>query len=208
MLVFFRQNLAMLAVPKTGSTAYAMALRPRADIVFSGQRKHVTAVFFHRKFAPFLKDAFDFTPERLAVIRDPLDHARSWYRYRQRDEVKGKRSTRGMSFDAFLDAAISDSPPPCAGIGSQASFLTLPRRKIVPVHHLFAYDAQDRLKGFLEERFGRMIELKPHNVSPPIEAEASADALARFRAARAEDFALYERVRAAGGHLHQLLEDI
>jgi hypothetical protein len=35
MLVFFKPNLAFLSVPKTGSTAYALALRPKADIIFT-----------------------------------------------------------------------------------------------------------------------------------------------------------------------------
>ena len=33
MLVFYKERLAFLAVPKTGSTAYHTALRDRADLV-------------------------------------------------------------------------------------------------------------------------------------------------------------------------------
>ena len=35
MLVFYKERLAFLSVPKTGTTAYESALRPRADIVIS-----------------------------------------------------------------------------------------------------------------------------------------------------------------------------
>jgi hypothetical protein len=38
MLVFSKQNLVFLAVPKTGTTAIEMALRPKADIVFAKHR--------------------------------------------------------------------------------------------------------------------------------------------------------------------------
>ncbi|WP_137702892.1 sulfotransferase family 2 domain-containing protein [Marimonas lutisalis] len=208
MQIFFKENLALLAVPKTGSTAYEMALKRRADISFSGRRKHANAAFFHRRIAPFLESAYGLTPERLAVIRDPLDQIRSWYRYRQREALKGsKYSTRGISFDEFVDATTQDDPPPFANVGSQGAFLTLKTSQTVPVHHLFAYEAQDALRAFLEERFGRALKLKEYNVSPRTDAALSPEAEARFRAARALDFRLHDKVMQAGGHLQQLLEE-
>ncbi len=207
MMVFFRENLAVLAVPKTGTTALAMALRSRADIIFGGKRKHMNAAFFHRKVAPFLKDAYKVTPERMAVIREPLDFMRSWYKYRQRKQLAGTpKSTQGLSFEAFIEAALSDDPPACAKIGRQATFLSLARRNIVPVHHLFAYEAQPRLQSFLNERFRGNIDLKPHNVSPNIAAPVSDELRARFRADYAAEYDLYDRVIAADGHLHQLID--
>lgn len=196
----------MLAVPKTGSTAYEMALKRRADIIFQGRRKHMTAGQFARRMAPFLKEMYDLTPEKMAVIRDPLDHMRSWYRYRLRDGLEGsKNSTKGISFDDFVLAAIAKTPPPFARVGSQANFLSL-RDGSTPLHHVFAYEAQPVLRAFLEDRFRRKLKLKEVNVSDPAPAPISAPVEARLRAARAADFALHERVMRAGGHLHQLLD--
>jgi hypothetical protein len=204
--IYFKENLAMLAVPKTGSTAYEMALKRRADIIFQGRRKHMTAGQFSRRFAPFLKEMYDLTPERMAVIRDPLEHMRSWYRYRLRDGLEGsKNSTQGLSFDDFVLAAIAKSPPPHARVGSQGSFLGL-RNGATPLHHIFAYEAQPVLRGFLEERFRRKLKLKEVNVSPPAPAPISPEVETRLRAARAADFDLHDRVIQAGGHLHQLLD--
>ncbi len=207
MQIFFKENLAFLAVPKTGTTAWEMALKRRADIVFTGRRKHANAAFFHRKLAPFLEDAYGLTPERMAVIRDPLDQARSWYRYRQRDALEGsKHSTRGISFDTFALATIRPDPPPFANVGSQGAFLTLRTSHEMPLHHLFAYEVQDVLRDFLESRFGRKIKLKTYNVSPQLQADLSPGTEAAFRKARALDYELHARVMAAGGHLHQLLD--
>lgn len=207
MLIFFKENLAMLSVPKTGTTSYERALRARADIIFTGKRKHTNASFFHRKLGPFLKSAYGFTPERMAVIRDPLDHMRSWYRYRARDEIRGmKASTAEMSFDDFLEAALAPKPPVFAKVGSQEGFLIM-RKGLVPVHHLFAYEAQPAIRGFLEERFQTGLKLKQYNVSPPVEAPVSPEVEARFRAAREKEFALHARVMESGGHLQQVLED-
>ena len=72
MQIFFKQNLAMLAVPKTGTTALEAALRGKADILFKGRRKHMSAAAFDKHCAPFLRNAYKLTPERIAVIRDPL----------------------------------------------------------------------------------------------------------------------------------------
>ncbi|MDG1351810.1 MAG: hypothetical protein P8P70_01330 [Sulfitobacter sp.] len=49
---------------------------------------------YQRKIAPFLRDAFGLEPETLAVIRTPLEHLRSSYRYRA--------STLDVDFDGFV----------------------------------------------------------------------------------------------------------
>lgn len=103
MLVFSEQNLAFLAVPKTGTTAIEMALRPRADIIFTKRRKHTPATKYRNKVLPFLEDAMQVRPAAFAVMRDPVEQIRSWYRYRASPRLKGTaRSTNGCSFDDFV----------------------------------------------------------------------------------------------------------
>lgn len=202
MLVFFKPNLAFLSVPKTGSTAYELALRPKADVIFTKRVKHMTMGKYHAKLAPFLKDTYDLTPERFAVMRDPIDHARSWYKYRSpvRMSLDNPTCHGGVSFDDYILDAISDTPSRAAGIGSQASFLSL-EEGVVPVHHLFAYERQDLLRAFLFGRFEEDIQPRKLNVSPQVEAEISPSVEAKFRAARPADFALYDRLRDADGIL-------
>ena len=200
MLVFSAQSLAFIAVPKTGTTAIEMALRPHADIIFAKHRKHMTAQRFRRKVAPFLEDTFKIRPDCMAVIRDPEEQIRSWYRYRKGERQRGSsKSTFDLSFDAFVRDVIAADPPPHAGIGSQWNMLT--GDGAVLVDHLFAYEDQPVLRAFLDDRFGTAIEIKVRNVSPPADAPLSAETRAALRQARAEEFALYDRVRAAGGHL-------
>ncbi|MCR9125673.1 MAG: hypothetical protein NXH82_06060 [Rhodobacteraceae bacterium] len=203
MLIFSPQSLAFLAVPKTGSTAIEMALRPRADIVFARMRKHTTAQRFHGQIAPFLDAAYGLRPERIAVMREPEEQIRSWYRYRRRTEKRGSaKSSKGLSFDDFVQLVISDDPHPVAGIGSQFSFLTSPEGKVL-VHRLFAYEDQPALTGFLEARFETSLEIPLRNVSPPVPADLDPAIRRRLRAARSAEFALYDRLRDAGGVLCQ-----
>ncbi|MEM8578933.1 MAG: hypothetical protein AAGF60_13870 [Pseudomonadota bacterium] len=199
MLIFSRERLAFVATPKTGTTAFEMALKPRADIVFAKHRKHITAQKYTNRVAPWLERMFDIRPESMAVMRDPVEQIRSWYRYRSGPRQAGTPvSTGGCSFDDFVRAVISDDPPPFAQIGSQFNFLTADGEPAV--HHLFAYENQPVFRAFLEQRFGT-VEIKQKNVSPPADAPLSAEVEAALRAARAPEFALYDRLIAAGGHL-------
>ncbi|MCB1341106.1 MAG: hypothetical protein KDK24_08585 [Pseudooceanicola sp.] len=201
MLIFSPQNLAFIAVPKTGTTAVEMALKGKADIIFTKRRKHVTAQRFHNRVAPFLKDEFGLEPERFAVIREPEEQIRSWYRYRAREaRVKTEFSTTGVSFDQFVRDVISDDPPPHAGIGSQFAFLTSGKGEVL-VHHLFAHEMPGQLWEFLDTRFGETIELKHKNVSPIVPAELEPATLRLLKQARAAEFDLHARVIDAAGHL-------
>jgi hypothetical protein len=201
MLIFSAENLAYLAVPKTGTTAVELALKARADIVFARGRKHMPAQRFHAKVAPFLDSAFGLRPDRIAVMRDPVDQLGSWYRYRTTADMRGSdRSTADISFDQFIHDVIKDDPPPHAGVGSQFRFITSGQGDVL-VHKLFAYEHRPKFHGFLEERFGEGLEFKIRNVSPDGETALEPATLAKLRTARAEEFALHDRLMDAGGAL-------
>ena len=201
MLIFLNRELAFLATPKTGTTAVEMALKPHAEIVFARSRKHLTALRYHMRVRPFIEDTFSASPAPLAVMRNPIDQIRSWYRYRSQPRLDGKPlSTKGLSFEDFALEVISETPPPRAQIGSQFSFLTSDRDDLL-VEHLFAYKRQPAFRDFLAERLGREVKLKPKNVSPDLPAPLSRKVESRLRAARAKEFALYDRLMAADGYL-------
>ncbi|MFT6676891.1 MAG: hypothetical protein ACJAVM_003097 [Sulfitobacter sp.] len=203
MLIFLRHHLAFLAVPKTGTTAVEMALRPKAEVVFARNRKHITAQRYMRKIGPFLKDTFGVFPEPLAVMRDPVDQIRSWYKYRTSERLNGSDlSTAEISFDDFVRAVIADDPPAFAQIGSQHAFLTDGAGQL-QVDHLFAYDQQLKFRQFLSDRIGEPVQIKPKNISPEVPAPLGAEVAQMLRRARADEFALYDRLIAAGGALHQ-----
>lgn len=202
MLVFSEQNLVFLAVPKTGSTAFEWALRPKADIIFGKNRKHMTCMRYRLKIAPFLMDTYGLKPKPMAVMRSPVEQIRSWYRYRQVvDEEYIERSTQSLSFDDFVLDVIKDAPPVYAAIGSQYNFLTSGRGRVL-VAHLFAYEAQPLFRNFLAERFGDDLKFKQMNVSPNADTTLSPKIEAKLRKARSNEFRLYDRLMDAGGYLH------
>ncbi len=201
MLIFSPQSLVFIAVPKTGTTAVELALKRKADIIFARNMKHTTAMRFHRKIAPFLTTAYGLNPDRMAVMREPEEQIRSWYRYRCRDSKAGTAlSTRQVSFNEFVEAVISDDPPHYAGIGSQWGMLTSSKGNLL-VHHLFAHERPLPFREFLSQRFQEEIELKQKNVSPQIDAPLDPAVRARLRVARQAEFDLYDQLMKADGHL-------
>lgn len=203
MLVFTRANFTLFAVPKTGSTAYHMALSRHAQIVLARDTglKHMPLRKYDRWFAPYLMGAHDLDPDRVAVIRDPIEQVRSWFRYRKRPKVAGgPMDLSGMSFDDFMADVIAPHPPEHARIGSQVGFLSSPEGEL-RVDHLFAYERPDLFDAFLETRLGEKIKPQRRNVSPPVEAPLSPEMEQAFIAARPDEWALYEAVMVAGGAL-------
>ncbi|QEW20230.1 hypothetical protein LA6_002427 [Marinibacterium anthonyi] len=196
MLVFFKEKLVFLSVPKTGTTAYETALRDRADIVVSDppELKHAPVYRYNRFFQPMFQTVCGVEMETLAVMREPISWLGSWYRYRRRDFMRGKpNATHDVDFDDFVKAHIQGDPPGFANVGRQSKFLE-PRPNGVGVTHLFRYEDLPRLTAFLEDRLGRKIETAAENVSPAMELELSPGVERRLRKKFHEDFDLYDSI--------------
>ncbi|MGB3245558.1 MAG: hypothetical protein WBB25_13570 [Sulfitobacter sp.] len=202
MLIFLRHELAFLATPKTGSTAIEFALRPYAEVIFARNRKHIPAKRFKFRIAPFMEKTFGTRPRSVAIMRDPVEQIRSWYRYRTNPRLAGSDlHTADIDFETYVREVCSDSPPERARLGSQFSFLSDKEGRMI-TDHVFAYDNIPAFLDFMSGRLGEQIVLKERNVSPAIEAPLSDEGQQMLRTARADEFALYDRICAAGGHLH------
>ena len=201
MLVFWKERLVLLSVPKTGTHAYAQALGSRASIVVADppELKHAPVYRYNRFFRPMFDKMGATDLELVAVIREPLDWLGSWYRYRQRSDLDGHpASTRGVSFDDFLGATCEADPPAFANVGSQARFVE-PRPNGTSVRHFFRYEDQQGLQAFLAERLGPLPDIPVANASPLAHLVASPGTEARLRAQRATDFALWASIPVRAG---------
>lgn len=192
MLVFWQQKLALLATPKTGTTAIEAALESLAAVVIQRppQLKHTSVQKFHRFMGPYLETTAGAPFTVVAVMREPLDWLGSWYRYRQRDDMGNeKKSTVGISFEQFVQAYCTESPPDFAAVGSQARFLQPKQGR--GLDHLFRYEKIEELILFLEDRLGCEIILPRLNVSPLAEMELSQPTYDKLRSFAVKDFELY-----------------
>ena len=196
MLVFYKERLVFLSVPKTGTTAYQSALRDRADIVISDppELKHAPVYRYNRFLRPMFEKVCGVEMETLAVMREPVSWLGSWYRYRRRPFMRGKpNSTEAIGFDDFVAAYLRGDRPGFADVGSQAKFLEA-RPNGTAVTHLFRYEEPAPLRRFLEQRLGIEIEPGRENVSPRMELALSPGTERRYRRKCAEEFDLYDSI--------------
>ncbi|GLT10325.1 gamma-glutamyl kinase [Sulfitobacter porphyrae] len=196
MLVFFKERLAFLSVPKTGTTAYESALAARADMVISDppMLKHAPVYRYNRFIRPMFERVCGVELEVMAVMREPVSWLGSWYRYRQRPFMEGKpNATHGISFDDFVLAYMKGNKPGFADVGSQAQFMKS-QPNGTGVTHFFRYEDQPRLKAFLEARLEVTLSLARENVSPAMALRLSPEVEERFRRKCAEEFALYQSI--------------
>ena len=196
MLVFYKERLAFLSVPKTGTTAYGAALAPRADMVISEppMLKHAPVYRYNRFIRPMFEKVCDTQLELMAVMREPVSWLGSWYRYRQRPFMEGKpNSTHGISFDDFVLAYMKGDKPGFADVGSQYQFMKS-QPNGTGITHYFRYEDQPRLKAFLEDRLQITLTLTRENESPRMPLQLSDDVAQRFRRKCAEEFELYDSI--------------
>lgn len=192
MLVFWKERLVYLATPKTGSTAIEAALGPLASVAIQRppELKHTSVRRYWQSFAPFIENAAGEGFTVVAMMREPVDWLGSWYRYRQRDGMRRpENSTRGLSFDEFVDAYLAPKRPPYADVGRQGAFLAPQDTR--GADSIFCYERIGGFVDFLEDRLDCEIILPRLNVSPPGTVALEPATEARLRAALADDFALH-----------------
>ncbi len=197
MLVFAQARLVLLSVPKTGSTALEAALERDADLVLRNppHLKHMNLRGWQNRLAPlFDGKAAEF--RTIAVIRDPVDRLRSWYRYRHRDDLVGRpASTRGLSFEHFVAEVMKPGErAPSARIGTQSDFLTGKDGR-VGADLMYRYEDMGDLTDFLARTLKREITLERLNSSPAVDAPLSAETEAALRRHLADDCALHDAAR-------------
>lgn len=196
MLVFWKQKLVILAVPKTGSSAFDAALSPHADAVIRHPpaMKHVTARRYRNVLAKFFEQRGTRPMQTMAIIREPRDWLGSWYRYRARPAISGtSASTQGISFDAFVEAWLHSPEPEFARVGRQSRFVSDDDGHCL-VDHLFPYERMDHAVSFLEDRLGLSITLPRCNTSPRAPLELSRMMEDRLHHEAAADFDLWRAV--------------
>ena len=168
MLVFAKEKLVLMAMPKTGTTALEEALAPRADVVLRNppNLKHTPA----RRYQKLLQPYFDATGvtdlELICVLREPISWLGSWYRYRSRPAKDGaSNSTKNVTFDAFVDEYQKGKPEHWARVGSPSDFIRNRNGEVI-VEHLYQYEQLDLLVPYLQDRLRVKIRLNERNISP------------------------------------------
>lgn len=189
MLIFWDQRLVFLATPKAGSTAIEVALEPLASLAVQHppEMKHVDAAGFRRHILPWLGEmvAEDFTT--VALMREPVEWLRSWYRFHLRDDDALPED----GFEDFVHRYIAAPASVTRGIGSQSAFLG---GDSPLVDRIFRYEEIEAFTQFLDDRLGCEIILPRINVPPAADVTLTTSTEAELRQALRHDIALYARL--------------
>lgn len=197
MLVFAKEKLVFLALPKTGTTALEAALEPMAAMVMRNapNLKHTPGFRYEKYLKTYLGKCGLTNLQTTCVIRHPVDWLGSWYRYRSRPAKDGAtNSTKDMTFDAFVAEYASDTPADWARVGHPPRFIRNNDGQIM-VDHLFQYEQMDLLVAFLQDRLGKIIDLPTRNVSPSKDMDLTTATSALFEAKHAQMFEDWEAAR-------------
>lgn len=200
MLVFSKAKLVFLSMPKTGSTAFEHALAPLAAIAICDPPalKHAPLYRYNRFYRPMIDKFIGEKMDIMAVVREPVSWLGSWYRYRQRADMLGKaNATHDISFDDFVLAYCRSEKPSFAKVGSQSRFLR-PTPNGLHATHLFRYEDQDSLVGFLEKRLATSVSPLRLNTSSGQVPDLSRATKALLYATWPEDFDLWNSIQPGG----------
>jgi len=192
-MCFADRGFVFLSMPKAGSTALQKHFARHAMILFRQPpgMKHMSAVTFETVLAPWLEryghPRSDY--ETMCLVRDPLERAMSWWRYRARPEAAGQPNWTGdLSFAEFADRLISGEVP----LGTSSNFVTDAAGAVI-VDRMYRYEHLEAATAWMAEQLGIAPPvLEPTNVSPARQGEMDAGTRARLEEHYARDLGLYE----------------
>lgn len=194
MLIFWDQRLVFLATPKAGSTAIETALESLASVSLPrpAALKHTDIATYLTHVGPWLQSQTRQPFTTVALMRDPVDWLRSWFRFRLRDDHDDPRhAMEGVDFADFAAEYARPGGAQRALIGTQSAFLTCPQGT---VDQIFRYDRIEDFVDFLETRLDCAIELPRINVPPSVDVHLNPADEARLRRSMSQDLDLYSRI--------------
>ncbi|UXU75248.1 MULTISPECIES: hypothetical protein [unclassified Paracoccus (in: a-proteobacteria)] len=192
MLIFWDRRLVFLATPKAGSTAIETALEPLANLAVQRPEalKHTDLLRYRQHIEPWLHSVTGDRFTTVALMREPIDWLRSWYRFRLRDDVEDPdHAMVGVSFADFVRHYADPRGMPAARVGTQGAFLTHGSDR---VDRIFRYEDIDRFTHFLEDTLDCAISLPRVNVPPAVDVSLPKDQEELLRRMLAPDIELYQ----------------
>ena len=189
-------GFVLLSMPKTGSTALQSHFGRHAQVVVRNPpgMKHMTAATFEQVYTPWF-DRLGFaraTYDTVCLVRHPVDRARSWWRYRSREELRGRPNWTGeMSLDEFAERLVDGR----VGLGTAHNFVTDAAGRVI-VDRVYRHESLAPAAAWMAERLGVSTpDLSAVNASPERQGTLTPAVRARLEEHLADDVALYESAR-------------
>lgn len=196
MLAMAHAGFVFLSMTKTGSTAIQRRFDAHAQLVVRKPptMKHMRARTFEQRIAPTL-EAYGFPRESyelVCLVREPVDWAASWWRYRARPGFEGKpRYTGGMAFEEFAEQILAGE----LNLGSSANFVSDLDGTVI-VERIYRYEHLEDAAARMADRLGVDLPAPARaNASPARELDVSPRTRARLEEHYAADLEVYRSAR-------------
>lgn len=189
--------MVFLANPKAGSTAIETALEPLSNLAVlrPPELKHTNLENYERFVAPWLNSITGEKFTTIAVMREPVEWLRSWYRFRIRDDIDDPlHEMTGVAFPDFVQAYMAPDQKLVTHIGTQSDFLTHQGKT---VDCIFRYEEMEHLTEYLEEQLDCEILLPRVNVPPSADVSLDPVLESELRDFMAADASLYATLTSA-----------
>ena len=185
MLVSFKYDFTFICVPKTASTSIEDALKRYCDIITENDAyvKHTAAKNYEDYFSQF-EQFINWRKKRLekvCVMREPLSHLISWYKFRQRDQLKDpnhpkhKYYIKNITLDTFLTGfTLEERPIYCQEILPQSHFFCDNKNNII-VDRIFQFEKLNEVEDFFKKKINPKIKFDFLNVSKTKKVNTSVD---------------------------------
>ena len=195
-------GFAFLCMPKCASTSIEKEIKNYCNVNISGYPglKHINAINFHKHILSFHKKVFPKKKiEIFCMMREPIQWAHSWYRYRTRSELRSPRNpahsnyTGNMDFNEFVEGVLQKKQESFARIGMQSKFMCLADGSS-GVDHIFPVEDMSRVESYLSGKIGKAVKIDASNVSPVKKFELDNELQAKLQIYFAKDYSLYNSI--------------
>ncbi len=188
MLASVDNKFVLLLQQKTGTTSLQRVMRPYSEFHVGGKPewRHLD----YQNYKLIFGDYFERNGcEVFGVVRDPISHMKSIYRFRTRKGAEPDKSTRDKTFAEFAEAWQQDQVPAFAQYRLPSLSFRTADGGLAPISY-FRYEDIAELCALLADRVGAPITLPVLNVSPKLPIEYDWDALRNTARMQAE-YAFY-----------------
>jgi hypothetical protein len=200
MLASVDKRFVLLSNPKTGTTALEAAFEPFANFRLGGTPK-----WKHVNFDGMTEIFGDYFQRQgctiYGVVRHPVDALASWYRYRNRKQLKNPKHrwndkyAGDVPFSQFVAEWAARSTPR-ARVPVSVKWCLTRRGKPAPMT-FYRYEDIPLLFDRLSQHVGKKVKLEKLNVSPSSPLDMTREEVAALPEMRAY-IDLYESIPCAG----------
>jgi hypothetical protein len=195
MLISTKKKFVFLSNYKCASTSIESVLKEHCELILDGHKfKHLPIDKFNKYIKPLLETMGFYDFETYCIVRNPIDYVFSWYRYRQRDELKKSESikyTGDITFDQFVKESCSEYPPLTRPREYQHIFVGFKNGKF-KVDNVYTLDNIKLFSKSIYDRYNIDINIPNKNVSPKRNFSLSDESWVLFKETFKNDIQMYE----------------